>query len=290
MPNLSTMKPSTRHSVCVFGPPKSGKTELMGELSKKFRLKWFDLENGIATLFKLPNEQKERIDIIQLPDTKAFPIGIQTMLKVITGAAVSICEEHGKIDCLICRKEQKPEQRICLNECTDQDIVVVDSGTALSSSAMNHITKNQNDDYKYEWDDYRKQGTLLDRFLTEVQQARFNIVIATHELEVDLEDKSKKLVPLFGSSNYARNSAKFFGHVVYCTKQNNKHKFASATTYSNNVLTGSRTDIAIEGMEAASLIPIFEGKVGEKAPDKVIANNALAALKAKVSPAVAVKS
>lgn len=283
MPKLSEMKPSTRQSVVVFGPPKSGKTELMGGLSEKFNLIWFDLENGIATLHKLPQEQKERITAVTIPDTKAFPIAIQTMLKVITGVAVDICEKHGSIGCMICKKDGGEFQRICLNECGPEDIVCIDSGTALSSSAMNHITKNQNDDYKIEWEDYRKQGTLLDRFLSEVQQARFNVVIATHELEVDLEDKSKKLVPLFGTSNYARNSAKFFGHVVYCTKQNNKHKFASATTYSNNVLTGSRTDITIEGMERASLIPIFEGKIGSTVKDDAgKAGSILAGMKAQV--------
>ena len=37
------------------------------ELSKEFNLLWFDLENGVDTLLKLPQEQKERIEVVTLP-------------------------------------------------------------------------------------------------------------------------------------------------------------------------------------------------------------------------------
>ena len=38
--------------VLVFGSPKSGKTQLIGELSKEFNLIWFDIESGASTLLK----------------------------------------------------------------------------------------------------------------------------------------------------------------------------------------------------------------------------------------------
>ena len=58
---LSQKIASKSHRVLLFGPPKSGKTQLAGELSKEYNLLWFDLENGVDTLLKLPEEQKERI-------------------------------------------------------------------------------------------------------------------------------------------------------------------------------------------------------------------------------------
>lgn len=254
---LSEKKLVTTHRVCVFGSPKSGKTQLVGELSAYFNLLFFDLENGYATLLKLPKDQQERINIISIPDTKVFPIAIETMLKVITGLPFNICQTHGKVSCLLCKKESAPEDRVALNELDDSWIVVIDSLTQLSNSAMNHLTKNQDDLYKPEWSDYRNQGQLLDKLLSQVQQAKFNIVCITHETETEMEDGRKKLVPVAGTTSFSRNTAKYFDDVVYCEVKNRKHAFASATTYAGNILTGSRTGTVLEADEKPTLLRIF---------------------------------
>ena len=254
---LTEKKISKTHRVCVFGPPKSGKTELAGALASHFSLLWFDLENGYATLLKLPLPQQERINIISIPDTKVFPIAIETMLKVITGMPVEICETHGKVSCMLCKKDASPVQRVCLNELTEDTVVVVDSMTQLANSAMNHLTKTQDDLYKPEWGDYRNQGQLMDKFLSQVQQAKFNIVCITHETETEMEDGRKKLVPVAGTTSFSRNTAKYFDHVVYCEVKNRKHAFASSTTYAGNILTGSRTDVELEKDSVPTLLRIF---------------------------------
>ncbi len=276
---LTEKKLSKTHRVLIYGEPKSGKTELAARLAASFNLHFFDLENGFETLLKLPQDQQERVELISIPDTKVFPIAIETMLKVITGVAVEICEEHGKVGCALCKKDNKPTTRICLNELTENDIVVVDSLTQLSNSAMNHLTKNESDTYKPEWTDYRNQGQLLDKFLSQVQQARFNIVCITHVVETELEDGKKKLVPVCGTTAFSRNTAKYFDHVVYCEVKNKKHNFASSTTYANNVLTGSRTDISLETKDAPTLLDIFKKPTLEVVTP---ATNALNALKGMV--------
>jgi len=254
---LTEVKISKTHRVLIFGPPKSGKTQLASELASHFNLLWFDLENGWETLLKLPTAQQERIDLIQIPDTKVYPIAVETMLKVITGAKVSICVEHGKVACTLCKKDNKQFNEVELNALDGSWIVVVDSLTQLSNSVMNNLTKNLEDTYKPEWSDYRNQGQLLDKFLSQVQQAKFNVVVITHEAEVEMEDGRKKLVPVAGTTNFSRNTAKYFDHVVYCEIKNKKHVAASATTYANNILTGSRTGIALEASDAANLLDIF---------------------------------
>lgn len=261
MPNLLDAKVSKTQRVLVFGGPKTGKTELVSKLAEHYNLLWFDLENGWATLLKLPQEHQSRIQLIAIPDTKVYPIAIETMLKVITGQRVSICEAHGKVNCPLCKKDNKPADEVCLNDLQDNTIVVVDSLTQLSNSAMNHLTKNEDDTYKPEWTDYRNQGQLLDKFLSQIQQARFNVVCVTHEAEVEMEDGRKKLVPVAGTTNFSRNTAKYFDHVVYCEVKNRKHNFASSTMYANNILTGSRTGAAIETLAAPSLLAIFNGEV-----------------------------
>ena len=257
---LTNKKVSSTHRVLIFGAPKSGKTELAGALASAYNLLWFDLENGYATLLKLPKEYQERIEIISIPDTKIFPIAIETMLKVITGNAAEICELHGKVSCQLCKQSSAATTRVCLNELDETTVVVIDSLTQLSNSAMNHLTKNQDDLYKPEWGDYRNQGQLLDKLLSQIQQAKYNIVCITHEVETEMEDGRKKLVPVAGTTAFSRNTAKYFDDVVYCEVKNRKHAFASSTTYAGNILTGSRSGMEIEKDTIPTLLRIFQGQ------------------------------
>lgn len=256
MAKLSQVAKSATHTVLVYGPPKVGKTELVGQLSEAFNLIWFDLEKGAATLYKLPLEQQEKIELISLPDSRSYPIAIETMLKVIKGNPCIIDEETGKV--VLKEAEGKTYTRVNLNELTPDTIVVVDSLTQLTNSAIAHITKAQPDDYKMQYDDWGNLGKLMDIFLSHVQQAKFNVVCISHETEAELEDGKVKIVPTAGTRAFSRNTAKYFGHVIYCQVANKKHSFSSSTTSLLNVVVGSRTDVATEKMERPSLIPIFK--------------------------------
>ena len=258
---LSQKSRAKSHRVLIFGPPKSGKTQLAGTLASEFNLVWFDLEAGIDTLKKLPPEQQDRIEVLTIPDTRGFPIAIETLLKAIKGAPVEICEAHGKVACAICKKDGAPFTRVALNELPLDTVVVVDSLTQLTNSAIAHITKNQPEDYKLNYDDWGNLGKLMDTFLSYVQQAPFNIVCISHETEVEMEDGKQKLVPTAGTRNFSRNTAKYFDEVVYCEVKNKKHVAASATTYANNILTGSRSGISLESAPGdASLVAIFSSR------------------------------
>lgn len=260
---LTEVVDSEAQRVLVFGPPKSGKTELVGTLTTQFNLHYFDLENGYKTLRKLPIEQQERINLFRIPDTKEYPIAVETMLKVIKGTKTSICDTHGKVECMLCKKDAAATfSTIELNALdVKKDIVVVDSLTQLSNSVMNHLTKGKEDTYKPEWTDYRNQGQLLDKFLSQIQQSRFNIVCITHETETQMEDGKAKLVPVAGTREFSRNTAKYFDHVVYCDIKNKKHIAASSSTYQANILTGSRLGVELEAGTTAGLLDIFDGSV-----------------------------
>lgn len=276
------------HRVLLFGPPKSGKTQLAGEASREYDLLWFDLEAGIDTLMKLPQEQQERVEVISLPDTRTYPIAIETMLKIIKGTPHDICEEHGKVSCLLCKKDSKPFISVHLDSLPASTIVVVDSLTQLTNSAIAHITKNQSDDYKLNYDDWGNLGKLMDTFLSHVQQASYNIICISHETEVEMEDGKNKLVPTAGTRNFSRNTAKYFDEVIYCEVKNRKHVAASSTTYSSNILTGSRTGATVETGNSLTLVPIFKGEkptqntMTEKTP-ATAAVGSLAALRAKMA-------
>lgn len=255
---LNLKVPSATQRVVVYGPPKCGKTQLVGTLAAHFKLLWFDLENGYVTLMKLPQQYQENVELISIPDSRTFPIAVETMLKVIIGLPVDICEAHGKVGCQLCKKEDKPVVRVELNKLTPDTIVVVDSLTQFSNSCIANITRNQPDDYKMEFDDWGNLKTLVEKFLSQVQAAKYNIVCISHEEEVKLEDGRQKLVPVCGSSKSSRNTAKYFDHVVYCEVKNKKHMASSSTTFSNNILAGSRTDIRMEDSPELTLLSIFK--------------------------------
>lgn len=263
---LTDATKSTTNTVLLFGPPKSGKTQLASELSSHFNLLWFDLENGWVTLTKLPPKQQERIELIQLPDTRSYPIAIETMLKVIKGGKVSICHAHGKVDCAVCKKSNPTGfTHVCLNDLGPDWIFVTDSLTQLTNSAIANITKAQPDDYKLNYDDWGNLGKLMDIFLSHVQQAKYNVVCITHETEVEMEDGKSKLVPTSGTRNFSRNTAKYFGHCVYVEVKNKQHRAASSTTFATNILTGSRTDVVLES-GVADLLRIFKPELFPNEP------------------------
>ena len=277
---LSNCKATTHHHILLFGPPKSGKSLLAGKLSTHKKLLWFDLEGGHNVLFQLSPEQQENVELIDLPDTRGYPIAIETMLKVIKGGKVDICEKHGKVGCAICRKDSAPFVTVELNALDNDTVVVVDSLTQLTNSAIAHITKNQPEDYKMEFDDWGNLGKLLDTFLSYVQQAPFSIICISHETEVDMVDGKAKIVPTAGTRNFSRNTAKYFDEVFYCEVRNKKHVVGSSTTYANNILTGSRSGQITEGGSEASLVPIFTGirPVSEVKVAPSPAGNAMTAL------------
>lgn len=257
---LSQKSAAKSHRVLVFGPPKSGKTQLAGSvvIGSDLKVILFDLENGSDTLLKLPPETHDRIEVISIPDTRGFPIAIETMLKVIKGGPVEICELHGKVSCALCRTKLLPTTKLELNSLGLDTIVIVDSLTQLTNSAIAHITKAQPEDYKLNYDDWGNLGKLMDTFLSYVQQAPYNIICISHETEVEMEDGKQKLVPTAGTRNFSRNTAKYFDEVVYCEVKNKKHVAASSTGYANNILTGSRTGNVLENKPGeASLVSIF---------------------------------
>lgn len=258
MAKLNTKQSTAIHRCIVFGGPKTGKTLLAGALAEHYNLIWFDLENGHETLFQLPEEWQKNIELIDIPDTRSYPMAIETCLKVVKKAC-NICEEHGKDGCMICKKEEKPTVSVDLPNLHDLGTVVVfDSLTQLTNSAIANITKNQPDDYKMEFDDWGNLGKLLEIFLSHIQQSGYHVVVISHEAEIETEGKKKKLVPVGGTRNFSRNVAKYFDHVIYAEVKNRKHTFASSTTHATTILTGSRTDVALEDGSEPSLLQIFK--------------------------------
>jgi len=250
--------PASTRRILVYGAPKTGKTVLVGKLASHYKLLWLDLENGAASLISnIPQEFHANIELLRIPDSREFPIAIETCLKIFTGTKGTICNKHGKWNCPLCAKLPDELTTVELNSLTNDWIVVIDSATQLTNSCMSHITKGKGDDYKPERDDWRKLGVVLDRVFSQIQVANYNCIVISHETMAEMQDGKMKIVPVAGTSNFSKTFAKYFDDVIYCELVNKKHRFGSSTGYSMNVTSGSRANISIESAAEPSLLPLF---------------------------------
>lgn len=243
----------TNHSLLLYGPPKGGKTQLVGtaaELPEINRIFWFDLENGVETLLNsgLTDDQLDKIILIKVRDSRDNPIAVETVLKALTAKTpIKICELHGKVDCAECAKAKQPFTVFCLRDCTHNDLVVIDSGSALGESALAAACLGKPDMFKPTFDEYGMVNKWLGDIMSVIQQATFtNFAVITHEIPLEDETGRDKIYPLMGSKAFSMKCAKFFGTVAYIHKKMNKHVAGSSSTYRGDVLTGSRVNAMLE--------------------------------------------
>lgn len=272
---LTQYKPHAARHIMVYGPPKVGKTKAILDLIKYGYKLWFvDGEDGIKTAFGVDpatgkpwytEQELENVELIRLPDTMIYPIMGETVLKIIKGGDVNICHEHGKVDCPLCKKNSNASWTLVnVNKFGPKDILVLETVTQLGNSFIFHIKKDDvakglmADQLKLDWDEWQKQGFLLDRVFSQVQNAPFNVIASSHEEMAKLTDKSESIAPKMGTRNFSRNSAKYFDDVVYLDKVNNKLKMFSSAQYKDNIITGSRSGKLVEKENSRGLIELFE--------------------------------
>lgn len=286
------LKKSDEQHLCIFGEPFTGKSTLASTLAELgFKLLWISFDKGHTVLGKLSQAAQERIELIRVPDTKDFPVGIATANKIMTGAKVSVCQSHGQVSCSTCQKNSAPFDDVQLNSLGLDWIVVFDHITQIAESAMAWTIKKAINDgekdatgsvekdpdvFKPGRDQYAIQGFLMNKFLTNMQACRQNVICIAHVGETEFEDGRKKLVPLIGTIPYSRNAPKYFDNIIYCEVANKMHKSGSVTTYAANVISGSRTDIDISKyMDGGrpTLKPFFEHilkKLAEKKEEVLV--------------------
>jgi len=255
-----------RH-ILVYGPPKSGKTVMVAQLAKHFKLWWLDLEDGIKSALNpglMTPEQIDNIELFPIPDKQTYPMAIETLLKVIKNPSSKICHKHGKVSCPECKLPEQSSELPLASFDVKRDILVIDSWSQLSESAMNYIKKadiaKDNYDAKPDWDDYAKQGRILERIGSTIQVAPFNVIVISHELMVEMEDGSKKIVPIGGTSNFSKTFAKYFDDVGYMQIFNKRHDCITSTTAKASVLAGSRRGIDLKSGESLARLFGIEEK------------------------------
>lgn len=248
--------------ILVYGDPSVGKSTLVSKLAEAgYSLKWLSLDNGHHILQKLSPAAQERVELYNIPDTRGYPVGVDTLRVLLDRKNLHICDLHGKQDCGPCKAATKTFSDLDLTTLTKQDIIVIDNLSQFSASVQSLVVKDKAIDYKLQLDDWGALKFHLEKYLTDIQQYPFNIVCIAHAVEEEMVDKTKKIMPAVGSSTFAPKVGGFFDHVIYCNIQGGSHKFGSKSTYRPAIITKSRSDVVIETMAEASLVPFFDGTI-----------------------------
>lgn len=258
---------AARH-VIVYGGPKTGKTELVGTLAKKYKLWWFNLDDGIKTLFRPDSFARPYLDNIELfniPDSQRFPVAIQTMLKIIKGGPNKICHKHGIVGCPA--PECKEAWSLFNLDTLDvkKDIVVIDHYTQLMDSVNNYIHKDALsrdawDDIRSEFKDWAKHGAMSDRIGSTIQVAKQNFVVMSHEVMSEMEDGTKKIVPVGGTRNKSSDFARYFDDVVYTEIVGGEYKAQVSAGDKSRTVIGTRSGkkLTTKRGEQVTLLELFE--------------------------------
>lgn len=276
---LDSYQEIRRTKVLVYGPPKSGKTAMVGSLAKAgFKLWWFDLEQGIKTLMNpalLPAEFRKNVSLFNIPDHRAYPIAIDAIRSLLKGGMKKFCFDHGVSMCPQCAKNASAiwSEPIDLNTFGDKDILVIDSLSQLADSASNKVTRKawmSDDEYKETWDDYRTSGNYIKEVLGKLQVSKINACVISHDIDVEKDEKKEKIVPIGGTRNASMLTAKYFDEVIYTHVFNKRHVAHNSTVWSPTHLTGGRSAVNMEssGSDGAPILAdIFNGVEGNKIAD-----------------------
>ena len=298
-------KPLDCWNLIIYGDPKTGKTRLAATIAKVpyiNNVHFFTLENGrqtLITMFKegiLTEQQADKIIIYTIPDTRDLPMGMETIMKVLTSYRNNmICEEHGKVDCMSCAIREQPSiiagasipgkikaysgQSFNLKNLTKTDVVIIDNLSQLTRSVVAYSTKGKDYEFKPGWDEYGMLARVLGDALGVMQAcSNTNFIATSHRVgirftlegkvadtdEITEENTIEKYYPAVGSKNFSLLTAGFFSHVIYIEKKLNQHKGGSATNYNKDILTGSRGGWRMEDEKTLDLAPLFEKLTGKE--------------------------
>lgn len=250
----------------VFGEAFTGKTSLVCQFARKYKIIWIDCDNGYDAIFSaLPQEFWGNITLIRLRDTDQKAVIAETIWKLVRSKVPmqikdSVSGETFTID---------PTKLV-----PGQDMLVIDSLTKLSESSMQNYLGGPAAATmtfkKKEFSHYDSQGLYLKNVLSCCEKIPCHVGFITHEEELTQEDGSKKLTPVCGTRNFSTQIGRWFSHSIHCRIKNGKHVINSNTTGDLRAIAGSRSRVSVT--DTNSLLKLFELDYDAPVPQLAVAS------------------
>lgn len=265
MAKLGSIKRQPTERIQLYGAPGVGKTHLIGELAEAgYEIHYFDFENGKKTLFNFSKEAQNRINYYRVTDTAHIPKAGKFMLTLAKlNGKIRFCDAHGEINCLACKNNGGEFNDFDMAALGSKDVVVFESLTKISLSVMNNIFKdtNRGPDTKPEWDDYGRQGMIIESILAFFEQCNTNVVFTSHPMDVTKDDKYECTAPVAGTGVRSSNSGKFFDHQLLLRQEGARRVLYSQSDKLPKFRIKSRYNIDLSKLPQPSLLPLFEYKM-----------------------------
>lgn len=248
-------------SLLVYGDSGTGKTRFAATVANIpwiERVFWLDMENGIQTVLNmgLPDKSLQKIIPFRMGDTRTDPYAYNTVQKMYSSTtALSVCEEHSRINCLACSKAKRPFQSFDMLSITNRDVIVIDTGTALVDCVVNSLLKGQTYDTILQIQEWGTVINLIKPILQVIQNGRYGHTIMTaHTLYIhtyqgkppNREIIKTKEFPMLGTQNFAPKVGGYFGTVINLRIGGGKHTGISSTLGKPNVQARSRAGVCLE--------------------------------------------
>lgn len=262
----------TNQSILIYGDSGIGKTRFAAtaaQVPEVTRIVWLDLENGKDTILSmgLSDEELQKIQLIQLLDTRKDPHVMSTVLKMFSSQQdLHICEEHGRLTCLKCAKA--PTQTFNLTKMTKSEILVIDTGSQLADCGVNALLKGQAEDAILPIQEWGTVVNWMKAICQVIQNGRYtNVIMTCHALPIETYSgtginkvlQKTEVFPMAGTQALSRKFGAYFGTEIFLELRANKHAGGSSTTYKKGVQTKSRNNIKVEDLPELHMKYLLKG-------------------------------
>lgn len=249
-----------------FGDAFVGKTSLIAQFARKYKLQWLDTDKGYEAIFKaVPKEFWKNINLIRIKETPEQSVAADTLIKILKAKTpLRISEETGQVNCIQTTKAGGKFMTLEPATWGTETILVVDALSSVSDSAMAKYLGTMPADLQFkkkEFAHYDKQGLLLHAIMTYAKMQNYHVIFITHEEELEMENGLKKLAPKCGTRNFSKHIGKYFSHSIHCSIKNRKHVINSNTIGDLRALAGSRSRVDVKDVD--SLLNIFSLDLAE---------------------------
>lgn len=128
-------------SLCVYGPPVTGKTEMVVSLLKAGHVVWYiDLDRNTAPFEAASPEVLKNLRYLRISDNHVTG-NIVTSLNALKVGKLVVCQDHGVFQCPVCKKAEPPRPMLEFNlgMMGRGDILVLDSFSVVHGSVLRKV-------------------------------------------------------------------------------------------------------------------------------------------------------